>query len=225
MIPTFEEGLTAGGRTADLPLEIPRSDLDPGGVKPLTNNLQSSWGNVPSPDETTGPIASTSDSRLVDHTLDLAKPAGDESAAVVRTTMVGAVDLARAESVTVTDNNANLVQDCSGKDLTIEASNSKLFLNGACRSLTITGNNNNVLAEVGKNGKVIISGEHNAVIWSSTDGFEPTIENSNDSNTVIHLHSKPEVTTPLIAIEATRLAAGPSVPEQRPSHQSGLAIK
>jgi len=81
------------------------------------------------------------------------------------------------------------------------------------------------LVEVGKNGKVIISGARNAVIWSSTDGFEPTIENSDDSNTVVHLRSKPEVTTPLIAIEATRLAAGPSALEQRPTQGNGLASK
>jgi hypothetical protein len=133
---------------------------------------------------------------LADIGLSAPKSALDPAAAKEPPTAGHASPEARAGQTQTDDGNrlviserdGNFVHDCAGRDVTIEASNSKLFLSGICRSVTIPGSNDDVLVEISNSGKLTILGEHNAVILSgSAEGPEATVLSADESNTVIHL--------------------------------------
>jgi hypothetical protein len=114
----------------------------------------------------------------------------------------------RDDLLIITDKDVESVYDCAGRDVTIEASHSKLFFSGICRSVIIPGSHDNVLVEIASDGKLMILGEDDVVISNSgPEGQEPMVLSTDESNTVIQLRSESDITLPLVTIEATRLTS------------------
>jgi hypothetical protein len=201
---------------------VPKSDLDPAIKMPAQSPLstrQLSKGELnlavraladplsdnahQSPEPARNPIAS------------FPNPATYESDPANRAPAATPGPAARSDlpaPLVIGEKDVDAIHDCAGRDVTISASNSKLFLSGICHSVTIRGNKDNILVEISNTGRLMILGDHNAVIWSSgSDGPDPVVVSSDDSNTIIHLRSKSDVGAPLVTMEATRLASGPSL--------------
>jgi hypothetical protein len=118
-----------------------------------------------------------------------------------------------ANPLILSEKDINSVHNCAGRDVTIEASNHKVFLAGICRSVTLVGSDDNVMIEISNRGKLTVLGERNVVLWSSGPEGPELMEISVDgSNTEIQLPSQYGITAPLVTIEATRLASVPTTP-------------
>ncbi len=196
--PSSSAPLAARGRA--LPPAAPQLTLEPGSAAPVSTVPVSD--NAPDPSLGTGrnPIAN------------FPKPATDESGPTPAAAPGPSAQSDVSVPLVIAEKDANAIHDCAGRDVTVAASDRKLFLSGVCHSVTIRGSQDNVLVEISNTGKLVILGDHNAVIWSSgSDGPDPVVVSADGSNTVIHLRAKSDVSAPLVTMETTRLASGPSL--------------
>jgi hypothetical protein len=206
------------GIPSQMALAAPKSELDP----PLSTGSLPSLGHLPGPQELRAPIprafvAATGANQIQDKSIEL--QLRNLKADLLKTAdqgafnrLAGTAPLITAgqtygdDPLIITERDAEPVYDCAGRDVTIEASHSKLFFSGICRSVIIPGSHDNVLVEIASHGKLTILGEDNVVISSSgPEGQEPIVLSTDESNTVIHFRSESDVTVPLVTIEATRL--------------------
>jgi hypothetical protein len=206
------------GIPSQMALAAPKSELDP----PLSTGSLPSLGPLPGPQELRAPIprafvAATGANQIQDKSIEL--QLRNLKADLLKTAdhgafnrLAGTAPLITAgqtygdDPLIITERDAEPVYDCAGRDVTIEASHSKLFFSGICRSVIIPGSHDNVLVEIASHGKLTILGEDNVVISSSgPEGQEPIVLSTDESNTVIQFRSESDVTVPLVTIEATRL--------------------
>jgi Protein of unknown function (DUF3060) len=204
---------------------VPKSELDPSTSAPLAVGGRTLPPAAPQGStEEPGSAASVSTDRLLDNTPDSSlgternpianfpKPATSEPGPAPVAAPAPSTQSDLLTPLVIAEQDANAIHDCAGRDVTVAASDSKLFLSGICRSVTIQGSKDNVLVEISNAGKLLILGDHNAVIWSSgADGPDPVVVSADESNTVIHLRSKSNASAPLVTMETARLASGPSL--------------
>jgi hypothetical protein len=118
-----------------------------------------------------------------------------------------------ANPLVLNENDINPIHNCAGRDVTIKASNRKLFLAGMCHSINVVGSDDNIMIEISNRGRLTIVGERNVVLWSSgPKGPEPMVTSGDGSNMEIHLPSQSDITLPLVTMEASRLTFVPTDP-------------
>ena len=78
-------------------------------------------------------------------------------------TAVIPVNLANSKNILVSANNIEATYMCNGDSCTIFSNNCTIKLNGNCRGLSVTGNNNEVLCE--NIAAISITGNNNTVTW------------------------------------------------------------
>jgi hypothetical protein len=183
-----------------------QSELDPGQQELQAGNPNFFKGVIALPDESLQlnlrkPIA---DLPKID---DENSPSADRFTATRTALLTIQEGTDNADPLILREKDINSVHNCAGRDVIIEASNRKLYLAGICRSVTVVGSDNNVMMEISNQGKLTIVGERNVVLWSSRpEGPEPTVTSGDRSNMEIHLPSQFNITTPLVTMEATRIA-------------------
>jgi hypothetical protein len=205
---------------------VPKSDLDPTSAAPLamkmsaqsplsTRQLSKGEPNFAIAADPRSDNAAQSVEPAHNRVANFPKPATYESDLANGTPAAAPGRAAQSDlsaPLVIAEKDAAAIHDCAGRDVTISASNSKLFLSGVCHSLTVQGSKDNVLVEISNSGSLTILGKNNAVIWGSgSDGPDPVVVSADDSNTIIHLRAKSDVSAPLVGVEATRLASGPSL--------------
>jgi outer membrane protein OmpA-like peptidoglycan-associated protein len=110
-----------------------------------------------------------------------------------------------AELLILAESDANLVTDCTGKDVAVSGSNGKIILTGGCRSLTISGHNNQVLAEIASGGELTVLRTGNAVIWTKIgEGPTPAVT-ADQTNMAIEMGAN-----------GVKLADGRAAPDAKP---------
>jgi hypothetical protein len=80
-------------------------------------------------------------------------------------TAVIPVNLATSKNILVSANNIEATYMCNGDSCTIFSNNCTIKLNGNCRGLSVTGNNNEVLCE--NIAAISITGNNNTVTWKA----------------------------------------------------------
>jgi hypothetical protein len=211
-------------------LAVPHSELDPSvnGLR-FDTDLTLTHGRGPqelqaeSPNSFKGVIALPDESwqlKLRKPIADLLKIHDENSPSADRFTATRTALLTTTEEqadyanpLILSEKDINSVHNCAGRDVTIEASNRKVFLAGICRSVTVVGSDDNVMIEISNRGKLTVLGERNVVLWSSNpEGPEPMVIRGDGSSMEIQLPSQPGIALPLVTIEATRLASVPTTP-------------